>query len=461
MKLAVVFLLVLTTLAFTIPEPTEKGTFTTMLDNFALFDTRTMNIRYFVYDGYVKNNKPEAILFYTGNESPIEVYWENTGAIFEHAQELSALVIIAEHRYYGSSLPFGARTFKDIHNFAWLSSEQALMDYAKFLDHWKATHPTHDVPVIAFGGSYGGMLAAWMRTKYPHVIAGAIASSAPVALFDGISDPNGYNKIVENDFTCAPLLKQGINAIASKGQTAAGLAELSSIFKTCTPLKSADTLPSLIEDTMGSLAMVSYPYPTAFLTPLPAKPNEAACKRAEAAAAESNAIDAVYEVINLFYNYDGSATCLDISDYAPVSGIVTVTPDNVWPVHTCNEMVFPIVSDGALFPKTEWDLDAYIANCKAHYDMTPRPYQVIHEYGGRRIDGTNIYLARGSLDPWAAGCLAESDIPEEVRDSVIVSVVEGGAHHLDLRDSNPADPASVVEIRADQLKYMKKWIAEW
>ena len=55
--------------------------------------------------------------------------------------------------------------------------EQALADFAVTLDHIKLTEGVKvggakKSPVVGFGGSYGGMLCAWMRMKYPHKVIG-------------------------------------------------------------------------------------------------------------------------------------------------------------------------------------------------------------------------------------------------------------------------------------------------
>jgi pimeloyl-ACP methyl ester carboxylesterase len=97
--------------------------------------------------------------------------------MWELAPKFRARVVFVEHRYEGQSLP--TNLSKDCLSYA--STIQALADYARILQ--VRLNPTNQAPVVAFGGSYGGMLTAWMRMKYPHLIAGGIAASAPIGAF--------------------------------------------------------------------------------------------------------------------------------------------------------------------------------------------------------------------------------------------------------------------------------------
>jgi pimeloyl-ACP methyl ester carboxylesterase len=162
--------------------------FTQPLDHFApRGKSPTFEQRYCIYDGYAtksnqsNNTARSPILFYTGNESPLEQYINHSGLMWELAPQLQAKVVFVEHRYEGQSLPNLTQNC-----LAYASTIQALADYADILQLHLNPHSEENdpiAPVIAFGGSYGGMLSAWMRMKYPHLIAGAIAASAPMGAF--------------------------------------------------------------------------------------------------------------------------------------------------------------------------------------------------------------------------------------------------------------------------------------
>ena len=179
--------------------------------------SETYKMRYLVDDTYFdKDNGP--IIFYAGNEGDVWTFFDNSGFMTTTlAKEFGALVVFGEHRYYGESMPFGDDTYKR-ENLKYLTVEQAMMDYVEFMLDFKDKRGLQDRAVIVGGGSYGGMLSAWLRMKYPHVFQGALAASAPILFFEGSVDPNAYDDIATQDFAkadpeCPKIIKQGFEQL--------------------------------------------------------------------------------------------------------------------------------------------------------------------------------------------------------------------------------------------------------
>ncbi|KAG6445958.1 hypothetical protein O3G_MSEX004202 [Manduca sexta] len=122
--------------------------------------------------------------------------------MWDIAAKFKAKFVFAEHRYYGESLPFGNKSLDNQH-IGYLTSAQALADYADLVNHLQGDAVNLKYPVIAFGGSYGGMLAAYFRIKYPHLVAGEIASSAPVHMYPGMVPCELFNEIATDSYKIA------------------------------------------------------------------------------------------------------------------------------------------------------------------------------------------------------------------------------------------------------------------
>jgi len=99
------------------------------------------------------------------NINPLYFKPRKTGIMWELAPKLGARIVFAEHRYEGKSLP--ENLDKDCLSYA--STIQALADYARLLE--EKLNPHNAAPVITFGGSYGGMLSAWMVSKVSKTVS--------------------------------------------------------------------------------------------------------------------------------------------------------------------------------------------------------------------------------------------------------------------------------------------------
>ncbi|KAK9889368.1 hypothetical protein WA026_004644 [Henosepilachna vigintioctopunctata] len=437
-----------------------------LIDHFSYTSNKTFKLRYLVNETFWTANGP--IFFYTGNEGDIELFAQNSGFIMELAPKFNALIVFCEHRYYGDSMPFGNLSYTKPEYLGYLSSEQALHDFVDIIDILQNSKYGSDgpLPVIAFGGSYGGMLSSWLRIKYPATVQGAIAASAPIWQFTGLTPCGVFYSIVTHvyasaneKFDCSISIKNLWPAIRRVANTPDGMTWLNSAWKLCnniTNTKDVQKLIDAVSNALVNMAMANYPYANTFLADLPPYPVKAMCSELiepeKYMKDDKKLILALGKALNIYTNYSRTAKCNDFSD-TDALGI------SGWDFQSCTEMVMPMCTNpDDMFEPSAWDYDKVAQDCLVKFGVKPsNPREVVLQYGGKNLKyASNIVFSNGLLDPWSGG-----GVLSNISSTVTAIVIPEGAHHLDLRESNPADPASVIRARKFHSDSIQNWITDF
>jgi len=428
------------------------------VDHFDTSNNDTYEQRYYVYGKYYKNNGP--IFFYCGNEADVTLYVNNTGLIWENAEKFNALVIFAEHRYYGESQPLK----NNANRLQYLTHQQALGDYASLLQSIKKEYKMQEkTPIIAFGGSYGGMLAAWFRMKYPWLITGSIAASAPILAFEPLGYKNeAYWQVVTKDMTkfCQNEIHSAFNVIDQLLSTPNGQQQLLDTFKLCT-LPNTPTLVKNFKEWImmayDTMAMGSFPYTSSYMTNgaanLPAWPMKTACNILSADATNDNLLGRIYNSISIYTNASRNLQCNELNgDF-----------DGIWDYQWCTEMLpqesyFNTNGKTDMFYSRNITYEDIKKKCLNTWKVAPSKSLIAELYGG--IQGvqqtSNIVFSNGLLDPWSSGGVLENYGNNKIH---VITIPEGG-HHVDLFFSHPEDTVSMKNARKKEMDIIQSWINE-
>jgi len=271
--------------------------------------------------------------------------------------------------------------------------------------------------------------------------------------------------------TCPKLIRQGWDELTTRGSTTAGRAELKEQLGLCnapSTQAAAEGLAGWYNGALETMVQYGYPYPTSFYNPVPGYPFKVAC---EAMVRDGTPLGALKAAASVYYNYTGQAgKCFGFGDETKPEALGDGPPSG-WGYQTCTEVYQPTPSNGLypakggdMFPPSTPDKAAIFANCRSTYGVVPRPdWEELHFWGPNIGTGSNIFLSAGQVDPWRAAGIASIKVAPGTQPPASIEIHENlmGAHHLDIRASNPLDPPSVVECRKKQAAAITGWIEEW
>ncbi|EXJ93612.1 hypothetical protein A1O1_02004 [Capronia coronata CBS 617.96] len=468
----------------------------------------SFNLRYFFDATYYKPGGPVIVLQSGEADASERLPFLQKGIVAILASATNGLGVILEHRYYGTSFPTPDLSTE---NLRFLSTEQALADQAYFashivfpgLEHLNLTAP--GTPYIAYGGSYAGGFAAFLRKLYPELTWGSISSSGvteaiydyweyyepireygpPVCIdtqeklinvVDNILMKNDSSTVAElktgfglegltynDDF--ANLVSGGVGWWQSKNWDPAVNSPEFDYY--CGNLSSDTVLwpgyADMASNASSLIAAGGWGNESATLTPRLL--NFMGWINDSYAGSCDETLDQCYSAHN---SSASMYTDKDISNYNSLS----------WAYQYCTEWGY--IQTGSGVPADRLPLisrlltlDYLTLVCRYAFNITSPPdVDTINQWGGFNISYPRLALVGGEIDPWRpATPLATLDVPDRLNDTSTASepviLIANAIHHYEENGLFPNEttpdlpPAPVANAQKELAQIVQEWMLEW
>ncbi|ORY33065.1 serine carboxypeptidase S28-domain-containing protein [Naematelia encephala] len=405
------------------------------------------------------------------------------------ANATEGLAIVLEHRYYGESIPVPDLSTD---NLRFLNNAESLEDSAYFIENFKppaslvdlvdesALHP-NNTPWIYYGGSYAGARAAHMRTQYPDIVWGAIASSA--VTHSQIIMPEYFDPIMQyGPEDCISTLQSTIQIIDKL-------------------LETPEPLPSLLKSFFGLPGLSNGDFGEVLQSPLglwqaknwdPAVGSEAFYGFCDAltaggAASQIGLVRIPAAVVNFagYIKTEVVTTCPPGQDEKSIQDCFGSDNDakfqvtdlsqtwRLWLFQVCTQWgYFQIApTDGPSIVSKFLDLEQGSKICRQAYP--PGKYFTVPEWpdveeinrrGDYGIAMDRLAFIDGDRDPWRPMTPGADIAPK--RTSTVkrpVHIIFDGVHHYDengLTDHS-AEPARIRDVHELEVNFVSEWLEEW
>ncbi|KAF9877161.1 extracelular serine carboxypeptidase [Colletotrichum karsti] len=460
------------------------------------------NLRYWFDAKHYRKGGPVIILAAGETDAEDRLPFLDHGILSILAKATGGVGVVLEHRYYGKSFPVPDLSTE---NLRFLSTDQALADTAYFAKH--ISFPGHedlnltapDTAYIAYGGSYAGAFAAFLRKLYPDVFWGGISSSGVTA---AIIDYWEYFEAARlfapgNCAETTQKLTQVVDNILfgkGNGVTTADVDELKDLFG-LKPLEDADFAnvlswgitglqstnwdPSQDSASFGKFCATVSSDSVLFGSTRHLK---ASAERVLAASGSEK------KLTNHLLNYIGyvrddvKQACRDGDLFRCFSSKNEANYNNTsirqsagrsWTYQVCTEWGY--FQTGSGVPKDQLplisraiDLEYSSLYCRKAFNISKDPdVEAINKHGGFNFSYPRVAIVDGEADPWRAATPHKIGLDRKSTTSEPFLLIPLGVHHWDENGAKEKDvtsdfpPDSIKKVQAQEVEFVTAWMKEW